>query len=203
MTQKQFIPMESNLLNKEIQAIGKTGAKLNVRIQIAALNACWYSIQHGDIGFGQRLLLSLSAGHRKNSLVAFFEKHGKFQWNKELKSLVFRKREDVNIDSIAEVTEQWHEALKEPEIKSAFDFDEDAAKFLKRMEKAIKQDNAVIKNVGLYDAIAEAVAKYHADQIDLSNEEDEEIVEDQPIEAMEADAIEEEIKARLGIRMAA
>lgn len=164
MKKHVFVLLGANELNKEITSIGQVGNKLNVRIQQAALNAIHYSIAHGDIGFGQRLLLALTAGHRKNSLVAFLEKHGKFQWDKESKQLIFRKRDDLVADKVAEITEQWYEAMKEPEVKSMFDFEEEAARFLKRLEKELKMD-ATIKGKGMYDYVSAAIAQYHADQI--------------------------------------
>lgn len=174
MTHKQIEILSSDALNKEISAIGKVGAKLNLRIQIAAINAIWYSVQHGDIGFGQRLVLAMNAGQRKNSLVAFLEKHGKFQWNKEEKNLIYRKRDDLNADAVLEITEFWHDAIKESDIKSMFDFDEEANRFLKKLEKQLKTPNATIKGSSLYDYMAEAYAKYHADQLEVDEEIEEE-----------------------------
>lgn len=170
MKKTPFVAMEKDLLNKEIKAIGKVGQRLNVRIQIAALNACYYSIQYGDIGFGQRLLKELTSGQRKNSLVAFLEKHGKFQWDKELKDFVFFKREDLTADSVGDIVEGWWEAVKEPEIVSIRDFDTMATKFLANMEKLIKQDNLTIKNSGMQDHIASAIQQYHVDKVNQDNE---------------------------------
>lgn len=160
----KFVCMSVADLNKEIASISKVGAKLNIRIQVAALNAIFYSIQHGDVDVARRLYLAMNAGQRRNSLVAFLEKHGKIQWNSELKQLDFKKRDDLAVESIDTIAEQWHEAMKEPTIKSTYDFDDDAAKFIKRMEKAINA-KAAIKNVELFDYIQEAVAKYHAEFI--------------------------------------
>lgn len=164
MKKQQFVLLGAAELNKEITSIGQVGNKLNIRIQHAALNAIHYSIAHGDIGFGQRLLLALTAGHRKNALVAFLEKHGKFQWDKESKQLVFRKRDDLHADKVADITDYWHEALKEPEVKSMYDFEEEAARFLKRLEKEMKAD-ATIKGKDMYDYISAAIAQYHQDQV--------------------------------------
>lgn len=163
MTNKQsFVPMTQAELNKEISSIGKTGNRLNVRIQHAALNAVFYSIQHGDIGFGQRLVMALNNGQRKNSLVAFLEKYGKFQWSKEQKSLIFKKRDDLTIESIEGIKEHWYETIKAPEPKSMYDFEEDVYKFIKRMEKAVLE-HATIKNIQVMDYVKAAIDQYHAD----------------------------------------
>ena len=179
MTNKQtFVPMEQSALNKEITSIAKTGNRLNVRIQHAALNAIFYSIQHGDIGFGQRLVLALNNGQRKNSLVAFLEKHGKFQWSKEQKSIVFKKRDDLTVDSIAEIKEHWFEAIKAPEPKSMYDFEDEVNRFLKKMEKAVT-DKATIKHVEIMDYVNAAIAQYHEDQLKLQEAEDDTVFGDE------------------------
>ena len=163
MTNKQsFVPMAQAELNKEITSIGKTGNRLNVRIQHAALNAIFYSIQHGDIGFGQRLVMALNNGQRKNSLVAFLEKYGKFQWSKETRSLIFKKRDNLLVESIDTIEERWFDTIKAPEPKSMYDFEEDVSKFIKRMEKAVT-DNATIKHIEVMDYIKAAIDQYHSD----------------------------------------
>lgn len=178
MTNKQtFVPMEQSALNKEITSIAKTGNRLNVRIQHAALNAIFYSIQHGDIGFGQRLVLALNNGQRKNSLVAFLEKHGKFAWSKENKSLVFKKRDDLTVESIDEIKEQWFEAIKAPEPKSMYDFEDEVNRFIKKMEKAVT-DKATIKHVEIMDYVHAAITQYHEDQLKLQDAEDDATLSD-------------------------
>lgn len=165
MANKQaFVPMATDILTKEIVAIGKVGNKLNARIQSAALNAVYYSVVHGDIRFGNQLLLAMNKGLRKNSLVAFLEKYGKFQWSKENKSFVFRNNNALTIESIEAIDERWFETIKAPEPVSMYDFETDVTKFIKRMEKAVLE-KATIKHVELMDYIKSAIDQYHDDQL--------------------------------------
>lgn len=187
MTNKQtFVPMEQSALNKEITSIAKTGNRLNTRIQHAALNAIFYSIQHGDIGFGQRLVLALNNGQRKNSLVAFLEKHGKFQWSKEQKSLVFKKRDDLTVESIAEIKEHWFEAIKATEPKSMYDREEEITKLFKRWEREAAMPGIVVKHSALESILLNAYNDYHmallvddeiADNVEFGDEEQTELAE--------------------------
>ena len=187
MTNKQtFVPMEQSALNKEITSIAKTGNRLNVRIQHAALNAIFYSIQHGDIGFGQRLVLALNNGQRKNSLVAFLEKYGKFQWSKEQKSLIFKKRDDLQVESIAEIKEHWFEAIKAPEPKSMYDREEEITKLFKRWEREAAMPGIVVKHSELESILLNAYNDYHmallvddeiADNVEFGDEEQTELAE--------------------------
>ena len=178
MSKQQFAPMAKQELAKEITSIAKTGNRLNVRIQAAALNAVFYSIQEGYIQYGQNLVMALNNGQRKNSLVAFLEKHGKFQWSKETKSLVFKKRDDLTVESIAEIKEHWFEAIKAPEPKSMYDFEDEVNRFIKKMEKAVT-DKATIKHVEIMDYVNAAIAQYHEDQLKLQEAEDDTVFGDE------------------------
>lgn len=176
--QTQFVAMPKAELAKEITSIAKTGNRLNVRIQAAALNAVFYSIQEGYIQYGQNLVMALNNGQRKNSLVAFLEQHGKFQWSKETKSLVFKKRDDLTVESIDEIQEQWFEAIKAPEPKSMYDFEDEVNRFIKKMEKAVT-DKATIKHVEIMDYVNAAIAQYHEDQLKLQEAEDDTVFGDE------------------------
>lgn len=178
MSKQQFAPMAKQELAKEITSIAKTGNRLNVRIQVAALNAIYYSIAEGYIQYGQNLVLALNNGQRKNSLVAFLEKHGKFAWSKENKSLVFKKRDDLTVDSIAEIKEHWFEAIKAPEPKSMYDFEDEVNRFIKKMKKAVT-DKATIKHVEIMDYVNAAIAQYHEDQLKLQEAEDDTVFGDE------------------------
>jgi len=87
--------LSANDLTAKIVAIGKSATELQSEIQIAAVNAIGYSIQHGDIRFGQKLFDVLPTGIRRQSLVAFFEKHGQFAYLKEDKKFAFYKVDGI------------------------------------------------------------------------------------------------------------
>ncbi len=193
---KQFIAMPKAELAKEITGIAKTGNRLNVRIQIAALNAIYYSIAEGYIQYGQNLVMALNNGQRKNSLVAFLEKYGKFQWSKENKSLVFKKRDELTLESISEIKEHWFETIKAPEPKSMYDFEDEVNRFIKKMEKAVT-DKATIKHVKIMDYINAAIAQYHEDQ--LANEEAEDEVAEQVASTELSDAEQMELAELLTV----
>lgn len=183
--QTQFVAMPKAELAKEITSIAKTGNRLNTRIQIAAINAIFYSIQEGYIQYGQNLVMALNNGQRKNSLVAFLEKYGKFQWSKENKSLVFKKRDELTLESISEIKEHWFETIKAPEPKSMYDFEDEVNRFLKKMEKAVT-DKATIKHVEIMDYVNAAMAQYHEDQLKLQEiEESEELSDEEQTELAE------------------
>lgn len=155
---KSFAPMAKADLAKEITSIGKTGNKLNIRIQIAALNAVYYSIAEGYIQYGDNLVTSLTNGHRKNTLVAFLEKFGQFQWSKEKKGFNFKKRTELTLESIDSISEQWYETIKAPDVISSIDVESKFEQWLKTMNKQA----AEVTNVQHKELIA-VLAKAHAD----------------------------------------
>lgn len=172
---KQFVPMAKADLAKEITSIGKVGNKLNMRIQIAALNAVYYSIAEGYIQYGDNLVMSLTNGHRKNTLVAFLEKFGKFQWSKEKKSFVFRKRDELTLESVSEISEQWYDTIKAPEPVSSIDVE---SKFEHWLKTITKQSNEATntQHKELLAVLAKAHADWHEAQIEL--EADDEVTEE-------------------------
>ena len=187
--QQAFMPMEPSKLNKEISDIGRTGNRLNFRIQIAALNAIHYSIGHGDVGFASRLVMALNATQRKQALVNFLEKFGKLQWSKEQKDMIFRKRDDVTIDSVETITDLWWDA-KNPQapLRSSLDVEESFEKWLKRMEKEAKlleTNNKSVKHKEWLEAVAEFHAQWHAKQIEAETAEQEEDLAESTKDALE------------------
>lgn len=153
-------------LAKAIASIGKRSASLNKDIQSAAVSAIGYSVIHGDVTFGNRLLDALGTWTRKDALVAFFEKHGNFAWMKQDKKLAYFKAIDhmseQDFEVFAESLPQWDTAKRAPEIVSKYDVAAEFDKFLKRMEK-LRQDSTIeLRHKALLDTLEDATAKYHA-----------------------------------------
>lgn len=153
-----------SVLTKEIATIGRAGIKLTKMIQDAAVQAIGYSLVHGDITIGQRLFEACPKGVRRNSLVAFLEKFGAFQWDAKNKRLAHRK----NSTEFTEAYEQdlmatpWDDAKPEPEIVSVFDVTKEFDKFIKRMEKLRQDANITLHHKALLDSLQEASSHYQA-----------------------------------------
>jgi len=158
--------LSANDLSAKIVAIGKTAGELQSEIQIAAVNAIGYSIEHGDIRFGQKLFDVLPTGIRRQSLVAFFEKHGQFAYLKEDKKFAFYKVDGITFDEKTLLTTPWNTAKAE-NIVSEYDVQTMFDSLMKRLDSAFKQsaDGSVkIKNSPLYDYLQEAQDRYNAEQ---------------------------------------
>jgi len=149
--------MHTEALSKAIASIGKRGASLNKDIQTAAVAAVGYSVLHGDVTFGNRLL---------DALVAFFEKYGNFAWMKQDKKLVFYKAiegmTEKEFEEYAETLPQWDSAKRPPQIVSKYDVAAEFDKFLKRMEKLREDGTIELRNKALLDVLEDTTAKYHA-----------------------------------------
>ena len=156
----------AEVLNSKISAVGKTAGELQSAIQEVAVQAVGYSIEHGDIRFGQKLFDVLPNGVRRQSLVAFLEKHGNFAWSKEEKCFKFFKGlgEPRTFDEQALSAINWASATKET-IVSSYDLETIMTKAIKAMEKAFKEhekSGVTIENSEVYDYLVSARDSYNA-----------------------------------------
>lgn len=156
----------AEVLNSKISAVGKSAGELQSAIQEVAVQAVGYSIQHSDIRFGQKLFDVLPNGVRRQSLVAFLEKHGNFAWSKEEKCFKFFKGlgEPRTFDEVALMEMNWASASKET-IVSAYDLETIMTKAIKAMEKAFKEhekSGVKIENSEVYDYLVSARDSYNA-----------------------------------------
>ena len=168
--------MNKDALAKLIGNIGKSGMKLDAQIQLAAVACIAYSIVDRNITPGQNLLDATSNGIRSDSLVAFFEQHGQFAYDKQAKKLVFFDAAKI-INKVYEWTPEyekelmgtpWTSAKKKPEPVSKYDFDEQATKFVERFKKLASDANVTVEHKDLLVQMVELVNKYHFDQYSKS-----------------------------------
>lgn len=158
----------AEVLNAKISAVGKSASELQSNIQEVAVQAVGYSIEHGDIRFGQKLFDVLPNGVRRQSLVAFLEKHGNFAYSKEEKCFKFFKGlgEPRVFDETALMAISWATATKET-IVSSYDLEAIMTKAIKAMEKAFKEhekSGVTIENSSAYDFMVQARDAYNAEK---------------------------------------
>ena len=158
----------AEVLNDKISAVGKSAGELQTAIQDVAVQAVGYSIEHGDIRFGQKLFDVLPSGVRRASLVAFLEKHGNFAYSKEDKCFKFFKGlgEPRQFDETALMAINWASATKET-IVSSYDLELIMTKAIKAMEKAFKEhekSGVKLENTSAYDFMVSARDSYNAEK---------------------------------------
>lgn len=164
----------AEVLNSKISAVGKSAGELQSAIQEVAVQAVGYSIEHSDIRFGQKLFDVLPNGVRRQSLVAFLEKHGNFAWSKEEKCFKFFKGlgEPRVFDEVALMEMNWASASKET-IVSSYDLETIMTKAIKAMEKAFKEhekSGVKIENSEVYDYLVSARDSYNANKYSVDAE---------------------------------
>ena len=149
-------------LESKIAIVGKSAGELQSAIQECAVQAVGYSIEHGDIRFGQKLFDVLPNGVRRQSLVAFLEKHGNFAWQSQEKKFAHYKTKET-FDQALLMETPWSSASKET-IVSEYDIEDMFEKFMKRVNSAFKaheKSGAPIKNSAMYDYLVEARDRYN------------------------------------------
>lgn len=165
--------MSKTEVDKTLARVGKSLAAVRKDIQSLAVTAVGYSLQHGDVTIGQRLLDTMNKSVRKDSLVAYLEKHGAFAYSKTEKRLMHYKREDVTWDADYEAAISelpWDEAKREPEIVSKYDVSAEFDKFMKRMDKLAGDANIILAHKDLLAQLQNTVAMYHAREVLASEE---------------------------------
>jgi hypothetical protein len=162
-------------LNSKISSISKMAGTLTKNIQVVAVNAIGYSIEHGDIRIAQRLFDSLPKSVRRQSLITFFEKYGQMYYSTSEKKFVFAKVEGITFDYKALMATAWHEAKAEV-LVSEIDVADMFEKFMKRVRSGFEKHNSqgvVIKNAELYDELCLALDRFNASQILASSDTEE------------------------------
>lgn len=157
-------------LEAKIAIVGKSAGELQSAIQECAVQAIGYSIEHGDIRFGQKLFDVLPSGVRRQSLVAFLEKHGNFAYSTQEKKFAHYKTKET-FDQALLMETSWASATKET-IVSEYDIEDMFTKFMKRVDSAYKQHDTkgvAIKNSAMYDYLVEARDRYNQ-EVYASNE---------------------------------
>ena len=160
--------MDKASIDKAIGKLGRTLVTVRKDIQALAITAIGYSLVHGDVTIGQRLLEAMTKSVRKDSLVAFFEAHGAFAWSKTEKKLVHFKRKGVAFDAdyVAMLEGQmWDEAKREPEVVSVYVVHAEFDKFLNRLGKLAKDPSLTLRNKELFEQLEQFSAKYHARKV--------------------------------------
>lgn len=158
-------------LSKLIGRIGKASATLSNQIQAAAAQCIGYSVRDRNATPAMQLFDALSAGHRRDALVAHFEKFGNLTWSKAEKRVIFIDMEKAfgrKLEWTEEYAKQvqeasWLKAKAEPQPKSVFDVDEETAKFLERAVRA-KGKVKDFKGAPLLERLMETYHKYVAEQ---------------------------------------
>lgn len=136
---------------------------LDGQLHELAVNAIGYSIIHGDVQPANRVIDAMQNSLRKDAMVAYLEKFGQVAWMKADKKFVFYKVEGITFDP-EELLDgiKWHEAKKANEPVSQYDVEAAFDKFMKTVERTLKDGKVEVKNKELVQHLRNASAHYHA-----------------------------------------
>lgn len=112
-------------IDKAILSIKTAGAKLDGKIQLAALSVLAHIEAHGDITVFESLYAAMPKGARKMALVEWAFKFGKLVANTDAKSkavkpFLYAKDKVTNLDG--GIAEPWFNFKPEAKPDQAFDF---------------------------------------------------------------------------------
>lgn len=134
-------------INKEIGLIKTAGAKLDERIQTAAMSVISHSHQHGDVTVVNALFLALPKGARAKALAEWLLANGNVQKNTDkasakLAPFSYAKDRTAGTPEALEVVLQkaaetpWYKFAPEPKVVDMFDFGAALKSLMARAEAA-------------------------------------------------------------------
>jgi hypothetical protein len=195
-----FQLLSTNELHAALKAITKSVAATRQRVQSMAEQAVAYSIVHGDVSVGNKLLeaVGVNKSLRRDSLVAYLEKFGNFAYLKAEKKLAFFLNTQTGCTNgvitdahYALITSsKWDEAKREAEIVSKYDMEAEVRKFIDRMHKLARDGNITIEHPEALAAVEQSFVRWSAANTLRSMTADQAIVE-----AGEAAEVRAELKA--------
>jgi len=154
--------LSSDDLVKLIASVKTSGSRFDALVQKAAIQCVAQSIVHSNVTPANDLFNALPKGSRRDSLVAWFERHGNMAWMKAERKIAFYKAVEVEAWTPEYAVEvggnMWTTGTKAPEIKSSYDLEEEFGKVFDRLGKVMSDST---KEVAHRDLYAELKAVYN------------------------------------------
>jgi hypothetical protein len=157
-----------DLLSKEAafklaDSVKKRGDALNNDIQKLAVTAIGYANVHGDVTIAQEIVgkiydtLSTNKGLRFNSFVRYLETYGQLAYDKDAKSMVYKKRDNVltnPLDLMLALSEvKWFDAIKQETPQSIYDVQDMLKKFIEGCERKANSKSNTVTNMQLIEQL--------------------------------------------------
>lgn len=170
-----------NLLNSDdlvklIASVKTSGSRFDALVQKAAVQCVAQSIVHSNVTPANDLFNALPKGSRRDSLVAWFERHGNLAWMKAERKLAFYKAVEADAWTPEYAVEvqgnMWTTGTKAPEIKSAYDLEDEFGKVFDRLGKVMNDSTKEVAHRDLY-AKLKAVYNQHIVSEHSANDEKE------------------------------
>lgn len=158
---KAFNLMTADAFNKLCDSVKKRIKLTEDDLQRLAINAIGYSILQNDVQPANRLFLILGRSLRRDSMVAYLERHGQMAFMKQNgEKFEFFKREGIEFkpDTLAGL--KWYEAKKENPIVSEWDLQAEFDKFMKKVTTKMQDKAITVENAKLFDFLNAASAEY-------------------------------------------
>lgn len=132
-------------INKAIDGIAKSGAKLDKAIQDTGVAVLEHFAEHKDTGLVNRLYLALPKGARKAALAAWLLKFCAVVPNTDTKTkgeqpFVYAK--DKTTDALAAAQSPWYDYKPEKAVDEMFDLQKAVRGLLTKLAKSAKVEHA-------------------------------------------------------------
>lgn len=168
---KATIITDAKKLKASIARIRTSGAKLDARIQVAAISVIDHADKHGDTTLADALVNAMPKSGRKLALVEYLLAFGKFEVitaksaddRKAIEAgrvFKFAKDKVTNLDGADD--KMWYDFRKEAKVSDAFDAQSQVKALLSRMNAAIREGKAIENREGAVEQARALLAALEA-----------------------------------------
>lgn len=126
-------------INKAIDTISKSGAKLDKLIQTTAVDVLTHFAEHKDTGVVNRLYLAMPKGSRSTALASWLLAYGALTPNVAVatkKEQPFSYDKSKSTDPVAAAEDMWYDHKPEKAVDEAFDLQKAIRGILAKASKA-------------------------------------------------------------------
>lgn len=161
---KAFNLLTAEAFNKLCDQVLRRQKLTDDDLQRLAINAIGYSIIHNDAQPANRLFAAMQRSLRRDSMVAYLERHGQLAWLKTDEKFGFYKVEGIEFDADKLAGLKWYEAKKEQAIVSVYDLQAEFDKFMKRVATKVQDKSITVENAELFNYLTNASAEFSSAQ---------------------------------------
>ena len=132
-------------LSNKIKLIKTSGAKLDARIQEAAIGCIEHAHEHGDARPANQLWDAMPNGSRRNALGMYLVEYGAIRINtgKDKDQARFRFQKDFETDLTAARAVMWYSFKPEKDLAEEFNLSGKLQSLLKAYNKALSEGQAI------------------------------------------------------------
>lgn len=172
-----FAFIEAAEVSKFAAGVATKIDNINKALQSLAITCIGYSLKDNNTNPANDAIVHLATkkGIKVQAFVACLEKLGNLKYDSKDKKFTYHKNTSATaltldnspesivafMEKMAEPDFHWTSFQKDPPVKSMYDFGDELAKFIEKMEKQAKQEGVTISRKGVLDDAKALATKFN------------------------------------------